>query len=83
VTADGATTILEGANLRYSTAPIPSAAAPGTVVGSWPASGETASDGVVVLVVAAGDSGDSGDDAGDAKQGKKKNEGGGNDRDDD
>jgi serine/threonine-protein kinase len=86
VTADGATTILEGANLRYSTAPIPSAAAPGTVVGSWPASGETASDGVVVLVVAAGepgDSGDSGDGAGDAKQGKKKNEGGGNDRDDD
>ncbi|HEX5970037.1 MAG TPA: protein kinase [Intrasporangium sp.] len=86
VTADGATTILERANLRYSTAPIPSAAAPGTVVGSWPASGETASDGVVVLVVAAGepgDSGDSGDGAGDAKQGKKKNEGGGNDRDDD
>ena len=82
VTADGATTILERANLRYSTAPIPSAAAPGTVVGSWPASGETASDGVVVLVVAAGDPGDSGDGAGDAKQGKKKNEGGGNDRDD-
>ena len=82
-TADGATTILKRANLRYSTAPIPSADAPGTVVGSWPASGEPASDGVVVLVVSAGDSGDAGDsgnsgnsgDQGggaDDKKGKKK-----------
>ncbi|HET6666448.1 MAG TPA: protein kinase, partial [Intrasporangium sp.] len=89
VTADSATTILKRASLRYSTAPIPSAAAPGTVIGSWPASGETASDGVVVLVVAAGDSGnsansaDSGDGAGDDKKGKKNNEGGGNDAGDD
>ena len=79
-TADDAKAILERENLRYSTAPIPSAAAPGTVVGSWPASGEPASDGVVVLVVSAGDSGDaadsgnSGDPGGgaDDKKGKKK-----------
>jgi serine/threonine-protein kinase len=81
--AEDATTILKRENLRYSTAPIPSAAAPGTVVGSWPASGEPASDGVVVLVVAAGDSGASGasgDGTSDADKGKKKkNEGGGND----
>ena len=87
--ADGATAILERENLRYSTAPIPSAAAPGTVVGSWPASGETASDGVVVLVVAAGDSsasgdsGDSKDGAGEANKGKKKNNEGGTDQGDD
>jgi serine/threonine-protein kinase len=79
--ADDATTILQRENLRYSTAPIPSASAPGTVLGSWPASGEPASDGVVVLVVAAGDSGDSGDSGGsgdspdDASKGKKKGNG--------
>ncbi|WP_353509192.1 Stk1 family PASTA domain-containing Ser/Thr kinase [Intrasporangium sp.] len=83
-TADDATTILKRASLRYSTAPIPSAEAPGTVVGSWPASGEPASDGVVVLVVSAGasrdsgnsgnsgNSGDSGNGTGNDKKGKKK-----------
>jgi serine/threonine-protein kinase len=84
-TADDAKAILERENLRYSTAPIPSTAAPGTVVGSWPASGEPASDGVVVLVVSAGDSSNSGnagdpaDGAANDKKGKKKD---GNNKDD-
>ena len=86
-TADAATTVLKRENLRYSTAPVPSAAAPGTVIGSWPTSGEAATDGVVVLIVAAGDSGgsdDSGGEADDAKKGKKKNtDDGGDDQADD
>ena len=73
-TADAASATLQGAGLRFSTAPIPSDAAPGTVVGSWPASGEPASDGVVVLIVSDGPagSGDAGDPKADGKGGGDK-----------
>jgi serine/threonine-protein kinase len=53
-TADAASATLQSAQLRFSTAPIPSDAPAGTVIGSWPATGEPATDGVVVLVVSDG-----------------------------
>lgn len=76
-TADAASAILQSAQLRFSTAPIPSDAPAGTVIGSWPATGEPATDGVVVLVVSDGpaDSGSAGSDekSGDTGgDGKKK-----------
>lgn len=74
-TADAASATLVDAGLRVSTAPIASDAGPGTVIGSWPATGEPATDGVVVLVVATGATDGGATDSSrttDAKGGSKK-----------
>ncbi|MDV3221433.1 protein kinase domain-containing protein [Intrasporangium sp.] len=63
-----ATKVLREEGLRVGTAPIASPFKPGTVIGHWPAAGEPASDGVVVLVVSGGDGGDTDE----GKDGDKK-----------
>jgi len=56
---DQATQQLKDQDVRVGTAPVASDQPKGTVLGTWPAAGEVTEDGVVVLVVASGDSSNS------------------------